>query len=77
MKSATTIRRHLKELRELIDNSDDPAEQRIAYAMETAIRWATRETVGWGRMVDDAKQLAVFLRQELRLPHQTSGNDSG
>lgn len=63
--SGRTIKRRLKELRELIDNSSDPAEQRIAYAMETAIRWAREDTVGWTPPAEDAKLLAKFLHQEL------------
>jgi hypothetical protein len=64
--SKRTIKRRLKELRVLIDNNQDPAVQRIAYAMETAIRWATEDTVGWTPPADDAKLLAKYLHQELK-----------
>lgn len=63
--SARTIKRRLKELREMIDNSKDPVEQRIAYTMETAIVWATQKTVGWEAPVLTARDLAVMLRREL------------
>jgi len=63
--SDRAIRRSLKELRELIDTSKDPIETRIAYAMETAIIWATSKTVGWPKMVDDARLMASRLRNEI------------
>lgn len=66
--SERTIKRRLKELRTLIDNSKDPAEHRIAYAMETAIYWATTDTLGWERPVETAIDLAKILHKELREP---------
>lgn len=69
--SASTIRRHLRRLRKLIDESGDPCEQRVAYAMETAIRWATTHTVGWGCMAKDAVLLAELLKKDLaRTPNE-------
>ena len=62
--SERTIKRRLRELRRLIDASKDPAEQRIAYGMECAIRWAREETVGWEAPVVTARDLAVILRRE-------------
>lgn len=62
-----TIRRRIKELRTLIDTSKDPAEQRIAYGMECAIRWAREKTVGWEAPVVTAHDLAVMLRRELNV----------
>lgn len=61
-----TIKRHLKELRELIDSTDDFIEARIAYAMETAVRWATENTVDWDSLVKQAKDEATILRQEIK-----------
>lgn len=63
--SQRTIKRRLKELRALIDTSNDPAVTRIAYGMECAIIWATEDTVGWGSPVTAAKELAEILRKEL------------
>ena len=63
--SLSTIRRRLRDLRTLIDTSTDPCEQRIAYGMETAIRWATEHTVGWMPMDKEAKELARVLRNDL------------
>ena len=62
---ALTIKRRLKELRNQIDNSKDPAVQRISYAMECGIRWAREETVGWEAPAVIARDLAVMLRREL------------
>lgn len=63
--SQRTIKRRLKELRALIDNDPDPAVQRIAYGMETAIRWATEDTKGWPSPAQESQLLAKMLRQEL------------
>lgn len=63
--SKRTIRKRLNELRALIDCSEDPAVQRIAYGMEDAIRWATLDTVGWKSPAETAVQLARLLRKEL------------
>ena len=65
--SERTIKRRLKELRTLIDTSNDPAVQRIAYGMETAIRWATEKTVGWPPPAVEAELLAKILREELHI----------
>ena len=64
--SQRTIKRHLKDLRALIDANDDPCGHRIAYGMETAIRWVVEDTTGWGKMSDEAVILANILRNELR-----------
>lgn len=66
MKGQRKIKRALKELRTLIDTSKDPAVQRIAYGMETAIRWATEDTAGWERPCECAADLAVILKMELK-----------
>jgi len=63
--SSRTVRLRKKELRNLIDTSKDPAEQRIAYAMESAITWAREKTVGWESPVIIAKDLARMLHGEL------------
>ena len=65
--SERTIKRRLKELRKMIDTSKDPSEQRIAYGMECAIRWAREETVGWEAPVVTARDLAGMLRKELNV----------
>ena len=73
MKSRTTIQRHLKQLRtECIDTPEaDAVLMRIAYAMETAVRWATENTVGWSGLRDEARMLADLLRNELRATRPT------
>lgn len=74
--SQRTIKRRLKELRTLIDNDPDPAVQRIAYAMEDAIRWAVEDTVGWEPPATIAKDLALILRRELGLQSQPQHSSS-
>lgn len=65
MKSTSTIRKHLKKLRELIDSSKDPIEKRVAYAMEQAVRWAIEDTAGWSGLAQEAKEEAGVLKREL------------
>lgn len=62
----TEIKRCLKELREVIDNNHDLCVQRIAYGMETAIRWVIEDTKDWPALAAEAKVLAKMLREELR-----------
>lgn len=65
-KSRNTVRRNLAELRAIIDDPETPPElARIALGMETAIRWATEKTVGWGDMAQEALALSELLRKEL------------
>ena len=68
MKSDSTLRRHEKALRQLIDEHPDPAVQRIAQAMETVIRYVRLDTKGWPPLSDEPELLAGFLRKELGLP---------
>jgi hypothetical protein len=63
--SKRTIKKRLTELRDLVDHNPDPIVQRIAYGMESAIRWATEDTKGWPAPEAEAKLLAKFLREEL------------
>jgi hypothetical protein len=64
--SQRTIKRSLKDLRAMIDSSEDPAVTRIAYGMECAIVWATSDTVGWEPPAKVAQDLAKMLREELK-----------
>lgn len=65
MKSQSTIKKHLRGLRKLIYDPDtDPLTMRIAYAMETAVRWATEDTVGWCGLVEEAKDEARIYREQ-------------
>lgn len=63
--SQQAIKRRLKELRVLIDTSKDPAERRVAYGMECAIRWAREETAGWEAPAILARNLAKMLRHDM------------
>ena len=67
MKHPKTIKRHLKELRGLIDASSDPVERRIAYAMEIAVRWATEKTFDWPGLAKEAIHESAILKRELNL----------
>jgi hypothetical protein len=62
--SRQTIRKSIKALRTLIDGErDDPILFRIAYAVETALRWVTEDTVGWSKPeVDVVEEAAICKR---------------
>lgn len=61
----STRRKHLRELRRFIDDTDDFIEKRIAYEMETAIRRVTEDVVQWPSLVEQAKGAAAMLRNEI------------
>lgn len=65
MKSKSTITKRIAELRAIIDDpARDEFDVRLAYAVETALRWTITETVGWNVVrltLEDAK----LLREEL------------
>lgn len=64
--SERTRRRHMKELRILIESSADPIETRIAYAMEAAVHRVTRPgLVGWPSLRDEALIMSSLLKKDL------------
>ena len=66
MKSERTIHQHLRALRRVIeDESTDLVTCRIAYEIETAIRWAREDTVGWPRPVQMARDAAHRLKRDM------------
>jgi hypothetical protein len=65
--SERTIKREIKRLREYIDdNPGDQVGMRIAYEVETALRWATESTTGWDKPLESCLDAANILRRELR-----------
>jgi hypothetical protein len=66
VKAPSTVRRHLKGLRDIVETSKDPIEIRIAYAMEQAVRWAVEDTSGWPSLADEARANTQILRNELK-----------
>lgn len=65
VKSRSTIRKAMNELREFIDSGGvDPAERRMAYLAECILQWATERTVGWD-LVQKAKLNARLLKSEV------------
>lgn len=66
-KSAAHIHREMKRLRKFIeaDGMGDPVAKRIAYSIETALRWALEDTVGWPGLVEEAKDNAACLEVDL------------
>lgn len=65
VKSDANIRRTLKALRKIVDTTKDPMEKRVAYIVETAIRWATEKTSGWNRPENEVADDCTMLRKGL------------
>ena len=71
MKTERTIRKHEKELRDFIDSVPRPKtkqeiiEQRMAYLVETSLRWTRIKTVGWESRLIDVETNADILIKEL------------
>lgn len=67
MPSRRNIKRSIEALRGIIDRSHhDPITERIAYAVENALRWS-ENTVGWSRPEDDVIEEAIICKRELRI----------
>lgn len=56
------IQQEIRRLRKIVDTSPDEAEKRLAYTVETALTWATTETVGWDPPARSIPQDARMLR---------------
>ena len=74
MKSEVTIKKHIRALRKFIDapSSGSPAPQRIikqrlAYLVETVLRFETETTVGWRQPIDEVMAEAETLARDLKL----------
>ena len=65
MKSERTIKKELKALRQIVEESKDPAEQRVAYIIEQSIRWTTEKTVGWSSPAEGIGVDVKLLKQEM------------
>jgi hypothetical protein len=75
MKSISTIKRQIKELRSHIDyvnakknpTKQEIAEARMAYLTETSLRWVVENVVGWGTRLRDTKDNAHILIKDLEV----------
>lgn len=64
--SKRTIQRRKKELRKLIETAGtDDTLKSVAYAIETAITWATEETVGWESPAVMAVDMANIIKRDI------------
>jgi hypothetical protein len=60
------IESEIRKLRAVVEaESNDPVLSRIAYAVETALRWSTEDTKGWKRPSEDVYFEAEILKKEL------------
>lgn len=64
--TARDITNALTKLREFIDTTDDIIAGRIAYTVETAVRWTQENTVDWPPLIDDVSKNADILFDELK-----------
>ena len=67
MKSERTIRRHVAKLRKLCETTENPLEARVAYTMETALRWALGQVAydDIGSMANEAMLNTRCLEREV------------
>jgi hypothetical protein len=65
VKSDRSVKTNLIQLRHLIDSTSDPILKRIAYAIETAVRWAREDVRGWPDLVEEAEAEAALLKKEI------------
>lgn len=72
MKSPSTIRKHIRELRKFVDapTSAETAPEtiirrRIAYTVETVLRYETENTVGWRKPLHEVIAESDTLVREL------------
>ena len=59
--AASTIKRTLKKLRRIIEDSPDTLESRVAQCLEAGIIWASQPTKGWA-LERDVKLIANIFR---------------
>ena len=73
MKSEATIKKHIRQLRGFIDArssslaSQVVIEARLAYLVETVLRFETETTVGWRQPIDEVMAAAEILARELKV----------
>ena len=71
MKTESTIRKQERELRKFIDslgntkNKEEIIQQRIAYVIESTLRWVRLKTVKWDSRLQEAKDNATILMKEM------------
>ena len=67
MKSERTIRRHVAKLRKLCETTENPLEARVAYTMETDLRWALGQLAynDIGSMANEAMLNTRCLEREV------------
>jgi hypothetical protein len=61
--SKKMIEGEIRKLRAVAE-SNDPVLSRIAYAVETALRWSIEDTKGWERPSEDVYSEAEILKKE-------------
>ncbi len=70
----STVRKHIQELRKFINAptsaesaSENIIRKRLAYLVETVLRYETEKTVGWRKPLDEVLNAADLLMQELNI----------
>jgi hypothetical protein len=73
MKSKSTIQRHIRELRAFIDRPvsagsalEHMVEKRIAYCVETVLRYEVCKTVGWRTPTNEVLEESAILVRDIR-----------
>ena len=80
VKSRSTIQRHIRDLRSFIDRpvsartaAENIIAKRIAYCVETVLRYETERVVGWEKPIDEVLHESQILFKELQLGGKSDG----
>ena len=65
MKSKNNLQKTIRNLRKIIDTTQDPATKRMAYFVENTLRWAIEDTRGWPRPEEELYSEVDWLKKEL------------
>jgi hypothetical protein len=77
LKADAAIKKELRDLRKLIDTTPDVILKRIAYTIETAVRYAREDGIrDWPTLVDEAWQETEILKMELAQTKEAPGRKS-
>ena len=63
--SQASIKRTIKNLSKIVDETGDPITSRMAYFAKETLRWAVEDTVGWDRPEVDIYKEIMYLSGEL------------
>ena len=67
MKAKATIKREIRAMRRLIDSGAGTLlERRLAYLMESTLRWVVEDVRGWPTRIRDVHETAHLIQSETK-----------